>query len=107
MKKKINGVITMPVQAWLVMVLILIFSCKQPYNPPGIINPFLLVVDGMILHGIDSSYIRLTHTRTLSDTGSRNPETGALVTLAGDAGPEYSFTELGEGLYAVASLQLN
>jgi hypothetical protein len=83
-------------------------NCKEVYNPPSIKNnPFLLVVDGIIFSGNDSSKITLSRTRSLSDTAPQVKELNARVSVAGKSGVEYPLTELGNGLYASGQLPLD
>jgi hypothetical protein len=90
------------------LILGLLFACKEPYEPPAVkTNPNLLVVDGILFQGNDSSILTISHTRLLTDTGSRNPELNAGVTLVDESGSAISFAETGNGRYAVGQLNLN
>jgi len=83
-------------------------NCKEVYNPPSVKNnPFLLVADGIILNGNDSSYITLSRTKSLTDTAPQVKELGAHVSVVGVTGVEYPFNELGEGRYATDNLLLD
>src|SRR5579863_42663 len=83
-------------------------DCKQVYTPPAIKNnPFLLVVDGIVISGNDSSIITLSRTRNLADTVPSVRELNAKVSVLGITGVEYPFIEEGNGTYAVDQLALD
>ena len=83
-------------------------DCKEVYTPPAIKNnPFLLVVDGIVISGTDSSIITLSRTRNIADTTPSVKEPGAKVSVLGVSGVEYPFTEEGNGRYAVDQLSLD
>ena len=83
-------------------------DCKEVYTPPAIKNnPFLLVVDGIVISGNDSSIITLSRTRNLADTAPSVKELNAKVSVLGISGIEYPFTEEGNGRYAVDQLSLD
>jgi hypothetical protein len=83
-------------------------NCKEVYNPPSVKNnPFLLVVDGIIFSGNDSSKIILSRTKSLSDTAPQVKELNARVSVADKSGVEYPLNELGNGQYAVGQLPLD
>ncbi len=90
-----------------VIALISIASCKVPYNPPAItaINNYL-VVEGLI-NITDSTYIKLSRTVNLSSASTTKPELKAVVTIESNTGSSYVLTELGNGSYAAAPLNLN
>src|ERR1700704_6572227 len=80
------------------MFFITALNCKEVYTPPSIKNnPFLLVVDGIIFSGNDSSKIILSRTKSLSDTAPQVKELKARVSVAGESGVEDPLTELGNG----------
>ena len=83
-------------------------NCKEVYNPPTVKNnPFLLVVDGIIFSGNDSSKITLSRTKSLTDTAPQVKELNARVSVVGKSGVEYPLTELGNGLYEADQLLLD
>lgn len=83
-------------------------NCKEVYNPPTVKNnPFLLVVDGIIFSGNDSSKITLSRTKSLSDTAPQIKELNARVSVAGKSGVEYPLTETGNGQYIASQLLLD
>nr|WP_294948919.1 DUF4249 domain-containing protein [uncultured Mucilaginibacter sp.] len=84
-----------------------VMGCKKTYAPKVVANDTnLLVVEGVIDPGIDSTFIKLSHTVKLSEKTSIKPETGAKVTVEGD-GVSYNLTEISNGTYATAGLNLN
>jgi hypothetical protein len=95
------------VKIFLVGLLIsMVTSCREPYDPPAInANLNYLVVDGLLNTG-DSTVITLSRTRNFSDTSVSVPETGAQITVVGDAADSYAFTEEPNGRY-ISNLNLN
>ena len=95
----------------LVPIFIILFSgirCKEEYIPPTISSDSnILVVDGMILSGNDSSIIKISRTRNLSDTSLPVYELNAKVTVLGSSGIEYFMTEQGRGRYYFDQLYLD
>lgn len=92
----------------ILMVALLVCACKEPYFPAIIEAPnSYLVVDGMVKVGGDSTIIRLTRTRNLSDSNVVVTEEGAFVVLEGNQGGYYPFTRLGNGYYGTSPLALN
>jgi len=83
-------------------------DCKEVYTPPAIKNnPFLLVVDGIVISGNDSTIITLSRTRNISDTVPSVKELNAKVSVLSVSGVEYPFTEAGNGRYVVDQLALD
>ncbi|HEY4063961.1 MAG TPA: DUF4249 domain-containing protein [Puia sp.] len=88
--------------------LLISIGCKQAYTPPlHDANDDFLVVEGFINNGQDSTYIYLTHTFTLQDTGQVTPELHAQLTVEGKDNSSYPLQEWGSGQYGVTSLTLN
>lgn len=88
---------------------VLIFTgCKKPYNPPVITAPnSYLVVEGYIAPGADSTIIKLSRTVGLLNKGSKNPLTGAIVTVESDQNNSYPLTEGRHGQYFSPGLNLD
>jgi hypothetical protein len=85
-----------------IVVLTITIACKQTYLPPIIKNPpTLLVVDGFINNGPDSTWFNLTHTYQLSsDSTAGTPELGAAVSIQGNDNTSYTLSQTGNtGLY--------
>jgi hypothetical protein len=91
------------------MVLIMtIISCKKSYTPPIIVaNNNYLVVEGVINSGNDSTVIKLSRTRKISDKVITNPETGAALSVEGDQNSSYPLTETSQGIYTSPGLNLD
>jgi len=84
------------------------WHCKQVYQPPATLNnPFILVVDGIVLSGNDSTVITLSRTRSLTSDTPSVKETGATVSVVGVTGVEYPLTEEGNGVYSINQLLLD
>ncbi len=94
----------------IVQALLLFGSCKKPYAPSTITSgSSLLVVEGPINTGADSTIIHLTHTIPLSAPAGTTlpPELKAIVTVESDANATYALTETGNGYYVSGGLNLN
>ena len=90
------------------ILLLLSIGCKEQYIPPvHSTNNTYLVVEGFINNGQDSTYITLSHTFTLNDTGVVRPELHALLTVEGKDNSVYPLQEWGNGQYGAVSLALN
>jgi hypothetical protein len=84
------------------------WNCKQEYNPPAIKNtPHLLVVDGVVINGNDSTVITLTRTRSLADTTPAVVELGAQVSILSPSGAIYPLVSEGNGRYEIDQLFLD
>jgi hypothetical protein len=89
--------------------LLLFGSCKKPYSPQiktGASN--VLVVEGVINTGSDSTIFKLSHTVDLSGNKGA-PELNASVAIENDQGitPVSYLNETGNGKYASAGLNLD
>jgi hypothetical protein len=77
------------------------------YKPKEIqTNPNILVVDGTVISGNDSSIITLSRTRNINDETASLKEC-AQVSVLGISGLEYPFIEQGNGRYVVDQLLLD
>jgi hypothetical protein len=76
-------------------------SCLDPFAPPAISTNYnYLSVGGRMLGGSkDSTVIRLTRSRTLSDISAYGTELLATVQLEASDGVRYTLTESGDGYY--------
>src|SRR5947199_216206 len=80
-------------------------SCKEVYTPPVTkTNTNILVIDGIVVSGNDSSVISISRTRPLPDTIPSVKELGARVSVVDQNGVEYLFDEWGNGRYGVFQL---
>lgn len=87
--------------------LIALSGCKEPYLPPQIIQTSsYLVVDGFINSGGDSTIIKLSRTRNLSDTAKTINEEYAVVTIESEAGNQMRLTYTGNGNYTAPFLPI-
>jgi hypothetical protein len=83
-------------------------NCKEVYKPKAVqTNPNLLVVDGIVVSGNDSSIITLSRTRTIADETPSVKELGAQVSVLSVSGVEYPFIEEGNGRYGIGQLLLD
>jgi hypothetical protein len=90
------------------LLIIVVVSCKKPYNPPVITAPgSYLVVEGPINAGSDSTIIKLSRTVNLSSGTTNNPETGAIIVVQSNNNNSYPLTETSKGSYSVAGLNLD
>lgn len=88
--------------------ILIIIGCKQSYNPPSInSNKNYLVVDGFINAGPDSTVFTLSRTISLDSQALPIPELGAQLIVEGNNGYSSQLTELGNGKYGTAALNLN
>ncbi|RWY46006.1 DUF4249 family protein [Mucilaginibacter gilvus] len=82
-------------------------GCCKLYLPEIVATDTdLLVVEGVVNLGSNSTFIRLSHTVQLKQNTSVKPETGAAVTLEGE-GSTYHVNETTGGTYASAGLNLD
>lgn len=93
---------------YILVIIVFFLGCKEEFLPPTIggINKFL-VVEGIINSGTDSTFIKLSRTRSLSDTSSDDPETNASVLVESKSGINIFLPHLGNGRYGIGSLSLN
>ena len=87
----------------------LLTACKENYEPPVIkTNVNLLVVDGFLNNSTDTTSIRLSRTRKLSDGTSNAAELHAQITVEDASGtPLYYFQEMNNGAYIVPGMNLD
>ena len=107
MKKRHFAICYRSGQILLWLLLPLLSSCLQPFNPPEIGGGRgFLVVDGFLDTGGDTTTIRLTRTQNLADAEVPPPETGAQVTIEGDGGSAYPLREAQAGNYLLTGVPL-
>ncbi|RYG21045.1 MAG: DUF4249 domain-containing protein [Chitinophagaceae bacterium] len=91
-----------------VLVAAAFFGCKDAFSPKvNEANKNLLVVEGFINTGNDSTIIKLNRTAQVADKKVLNPEGGATVTVESETNQAFQLPEIQKGIYAVSSLQLN
>ena len=89
------------------MLMLLAFSCKEPYAPPAVtIDYNYLVVEGIISSG-QPTRIQLSRTKRLIDTVLFVPESNASVYIRSERGDIFPLQHISNGLYQSASLTLN
>jgi hypothetical protein len=88
--------------------LLLIVSCKQPYQPPlkSMATGYLVVEGFMNSTAHSPSSIQLTRTSNIGDTSHLNFESQAAIVIEGDAGDSYPLKEIGKGFYLSDSISL-
>ena len=87
----------------LVLLVLFLFACKEPFVSPALTNtPDYLVVDGFIQTNGQAN-IRLSRTRSLNDSASRSPELHAQLDLVIDNVTDLSFIEVGNGQYTLSN----
>jgi hypothetical protein len=83
-------------------------ACKKPYAPVMVkTDSNILVVEGVINTGNDSTVIKLSRTVNLSGKNTAKPEARAQVTIEGDQQFSYTLTETDSGRYVSAPLNLD
>lgn len=97
------------IKIWIIFLLATgLSNCKEVYQPKAVsTNPNLLVVDGIVISGNDSTIITLSRTRSVSADSVSAKELGARVSVIGITGVEYPFIEEGNGRYAASQLLLD
>lgn len=91
----------------LISLLVLLGSCRDPYNPelrPGQTN--FLVVEGLISPGDSTTRIRLSRTVGLNDSVRLRPEVGAQLWVEAEDNTRYPLVALDGGEYVAPRLQL-
>ncbi len=86
----------------LVLSLILTAGCKEKYTPPlTATNTNFLVVEGNINIAQDTTFVTLSRTKNLNDTGVIIAETGAQVAVESEDGTSFPLYEKGNGEYYI------
>ncbi len=87
---------------------VLLTGCLQPFTPPEISGGRgLLVVDGFLNAGGDTTVIRLMRTQNLTDSAAPPPEGQAQLTVEGERGGIYWLTEAQAGWYVLPGTSIN
>ena len=88
-----------------VILCIISVSCTKPYMPEvTTVNKNVLVVEGFINVGNDSTIITLSRTQPIKDINKNNPETGALVIIESNTNEIYTLREISKGKYVYPAL---
>ena len=95
-------------RCYLIAIVVLFFTCKEPFNPP-VSSPVTgyLVVDGFINSNYGASTIILTRTTKLVDSVATIYEDGAEVNIEEEGGATYPLYSRNIGTYVSDSLSLN
>lgn len=93
----------------LLLGLILLKSCIEPFAPPEITNASqYLVVDGFLNTTVGaSSQIKLSRTQNVYDKGLPVAELRAKITVEGDKGSRFAFVEAEKGTYHLTPTSYN
>lgn len=88
---------------------LLLISCKEKYEPPIITsNLDYLVVDGFLNNSADTTTLRLSRTKKLSDGIDYTGESDALIQLEdGNGHVIHTFQQSGNGYYFVPGMSLD
>lgn len=93
------------------VILILFLCCRQRYDPPLTQKLYnYLVVEGVLINGADTTFLRLSRARKLDDNPQRNGEQNARLSVedAESGFTVYNFTPAGNnGLYMISGMKLN
>jgi hypothetical protein len=95
-------------QTLLFFCLLFLVGCIEPFAPPEVANaPSYLVIDGFLNAGTGPSRIQLSRTQRVSDNNLPQPELFAQVSVEGDLGSNFAFTDTGNGIYYLDAQILN
>lgn len=96
MKRNLFYIVIFLIAGWVIV------GCIKPFSPAvTTVNANILVVEGFINTGGDTTKIKLSHTVTIGSKTTSVPETGAVVTVENAAGVVYPVPETTvKGMYA-------
>lgn len=90
---------------YIVALILGVTACKERYTPDTTsINSNILVVEGFINTGADSTFIKLSRTVTLANKKVPNPEIGATITVETSTNETKVLVEKEKGLYVAPAL---
>ncbi|RZJ79483.1 MAG: DUF4249 domain-containing protein [Flavobacterium sp.] len=95
---------------FIVVSMLCLIACKESFSPDvSTLNNNILVVEGFINIGGDSTKFKLSRTVVVADKNVGNPESGATVTVESDANDSFPLTELAtkKGTYGTSPLNLS
>ncbi|MDN3550520.1 DUF4249 domain-containing protein [Mucilaginibacter aquaedulcis] len=99
---KINNI------GYLLVVMIIISSCKKPYNPPVVSSDnHYLVVEGVINSGNDSTMVSLSRTVKLSEGVGTQAVSNFSVIVEDAQGNNYTLKSEGNGKYDIGPMNLD
>jgi hypothetical protein len=84
-----------------------VMACKKAYNPTIATSSSILVIEGFINTGNDTTIIKLTRTLLVSSGNGQKLETKAVVTVEDDQNKTYTLTEATGGKYQAPPLGLS
>jgi hypothetical protein len=98
---KINNI------GYLLVIIILISTCKKPYNPPVVRSDnHYLVVEGVINSGSDSTVINLSRTVKLTENVSTQAVSNFSVVVEDEQGNSFTLQAEGNGKYDIGPMNL-
>jgi hypothetical protein len=94
--------------ATLLFFLLLLNSCREPYQPPTILaQSNLLVVDAFLDGTEGTCTVMLSRSQNVSDSEVKPMEKKATVQLEDSEGTFYTLTEISDGNYSVSNIPVN
>jgi hypothetical protein len=95
-------------RVWYLFILLAFVTCRKKYRPElDERDMSILVVEGNIDPGEDSTIIRITRTLNVNDTGKIKAENNAQVVVEGRDNTKYPLIRKGNGYYVFPGLHLN
>jgi hypothetical protein len=92
----------------LIILTIFFYSCQKPIDLKATTtNANILVVEGLINAGSDSTKIKLSRTVIIGNKNSTNPEGGATVSIENAQAAVATLIEIAKGTYALPVLNLD
>ncbi len=92
----------------LLFFLLLLDSCREPYQPPVILaQSNLLVVDGFLDGADGSCTVTLSRSQNVPDTNDPTMEKNATVQLVDSEGNVYPLIEANDGNYSVSNVNID
>lgn len=96
------------IKLYFVFAVLVFFGCKESYTPVvTTVNSNILVVEGFINIGGDSTIFKVGRTVTIANGTTLNPERGASVAIQSDANETYALSEKQSGTYVMLPLILD
>jgi hypothetical protein len=89
-------------------ILLVYWGCEKRYEPEVTKTDLgILVVDGLINSGSDSTIIKLSRSTLISEKQTSKPEIGATVTVESESNETFALIAKSKGLYVFPGLNLN